>query len=261
VIATLEFTDEAARRLEIAYQSPDVRGQREEVLRRLALKAGEHVIDIGSGPGFLCEAMAGAVGSSGRVLGIDISPDLIALASKRNRWRWLAYQTGDAMALAAGDNSFDAAVHMQVLEYLPDPDCAISEMARVLKPGGRAIAVCTDWDAVVWHSDNPERIKRVQRAWEGHCTDPHLPRTLGARLQAAGLKLEAVGGYPIINTRLGDDTYSDGIMHLIEDFVRRQNSISAGELAEWAEEQRRLSAAGRYFFGTMRYLFLVTKSG
>ena len=258
-MATLAFTDEAARRLEILYLSPDVRGQREEVLRLLSPKSGESVIDIGSGPGFLCESLADSVGSMGHVLGIDISADLVALARKRNNRPWLEFEIGDAMALASGDARFDAAVHMQVLEYLPDPDRAIREMARILKPGGRALAVSTDWDGVVWHSDNPERMSRVQRAWEAHCSDSRLPRALAPRLKAAGFAIKSVSGYPIVNVRLGEDTYSDGIMRLIIDFLRQQKSVAADELDAWADEQHKLSIAGRYFFSTMRYFFLVTK--
>ena len=163
------------------------------------------------------------------------------------------------MALASGEARFDAAVHMQVLEYLPDADRALREMARILKPGGRAIAVSTDWDGVIWHSDDLERMKRVQRAWEAHCTDSRLPRTLGRKLKSAGFELQGVSGYPIINTCLGEDTYSDGIMHLIIEFVHKQKSISANELDAWAKELRKLSDDGRYFFSTMRYLFMVMK--
>jgi arsenite methyltransferase len=52
-MGTFEFNEEAARRLEILYSTPDVRGQREEALRQLRLRAGEAVIDIGCGPGYL----------------------------------------------------------------------------------------------------------------------------------------------------------------------------------------------------------------
>lgn len=258
-MATLQFSEEAARRLEITYSSPDIRGQRDEVLRRLALKPGERVIDIGCGPGLLCDSMANVVSPAGHVLGVDISADLIALARKRNSRPWLEYEAGDAMVLAAGDAHFDVAVHMQVLEYLPDPDRALREMARVLKSGGRAVAVSTDWDAVVWHSDNPKKMKKVLRAWESHCANPRMPRMLGPRLNAAGFSLLIVSGYPIINTRLGEDTYSDGLSRLIIEFVQRQKLVSLDELQAWAGELRTLSDNGRYFFSTMRYLFMVAK--
>ena len=95
-MATLQFTEERARQLEAIYSTADVRAQREETLRLLALWPGEAVIDVGSGPGFLCESMAELVGAGGSVLGIDVSPDLIELARRRNRRSWLRYEQGDA---------------------------------------------------------------------------------------------------------------------------------------------------------------------
>src|SRR5919108_5158832 len=93
-MATLQFTEEQARRLEALYSTADVRAQREETLRRLALSAGESVIDVGCGPGFLCESMADHVGPDGRVLGIDVSADLVEFARRRNERHWLTYEKG-----------------------------------------------------------------------------------------------------------------------------------------------------------------------
>ena len=73
----LEFTDDAARQLESLYLSRDVVAQRAETIRCLALSRGERVLDVGSGPGFLCESIAEAVGRDGAVVGVDISSHLI----------------------------------------------------------------------------------------------------------------------------------------------------------------------------------------
>ena len=79
----LQFTDEAARQLEKAYLTRDVIAQRSETIRHLSLSAGERVLDIGCGPGFLCESMGEIVGRKVAVVGIDISADLIARCNGR----------------------------------------------------------------------------------------------------------------------------------------------------------------------------------
>jgi len=64
----LTFTDEAARHLEKTYSTKDIVAQRLETIRHLNLSAGERVLDVGCGPGFLCEQMGEIVGSSGAVV-------------------------------------------------------------------------------------------------------------------------------------------------------------------------------------------------
>jgi arsenite methyltransferase len=256
----LRFTEERARQLEAIYSTADVRAQREETLRLLALSPGEAVIDIGSGPGFLCESMADLVSARGRVLGIDVSADLVVLARRRNRRDWLRYEQGDAIALAAADQSFDAAVCAQVLEYVADADRGLKEIHRVLKPGGRALIVDTEWDAVVWRSADTARMAKVLAAWEAHCTDSRLPRTLVPHLRAAGFALEGVSGFPIINTT-AVDTYSGGLLDAIVDYLRKQGSMPRQELDAWRAEQRALSEKDEYFFSTMRHMFRARKGG
>jgi arsenite methyltransferase len=88
----LEFTNSTARRLEALYLTADVVAQRSETLKNLRLAEGEFVIDIGCGPGFLCESMAEIVGRTGRVVGLDISHDLVRMAERRNNRKWLSYR-------------------------------------------------------------------------------------------------------------------------------------------------------------------------
>lgn len=260
-MATLRFDDQAARRLERAYMTPDIVRQREVTLGLLALTPGESVVDIGSGPGFLCESMADAVGEQGRVVGLDISDDLLAAAQQRNARPHLSYRRSDAIALDAPDAAFDVAVSTQVFEYVADCDRALREMHRVLRPGGRALVVATDWDSVVWRSSDRERMRALLTVWEGHCADPRLPRTLVPRLRAAGFDVSAVHGHPIINTRLGVDTYSQGIMELLAAFVRKRHGETAALADAWFADLHDLDRQGGYFFALTRFLFLAGKAG
>ncbi len=81
--ATLQFDEDASRRVERIYTTPDVIEQRQTILRALALQPGERAIDIGSGPGLLAREMAVAVGTSGRICGVDVSESMLALARAR----------------------------------------------------------------------------------------------------------------------------------------------------------------------------------
>ena len=81
--------DAAAERLEAVYLGPDVVAQREDTLKRLAVESGERILDIGSGPGFLAEALADRTGPDGEVIGVDISEQMITRASTRNTRSWL----------------------------------------------------------------------------------------------------------------------------------------------------------------------------
>ena len=147
----------------------------------------------------------------------------------------------------------------QVAEYVPDVDRVFSEAFRVLNPGGRTVFVATDWDAVVWHSEDPERMALVMKLWEEHCAHPHLPRSMAYRLIRAGFRFDGAAVFPILNLQCDDDSYSKGLAHIVRDFVAPKKDISADDLNEWHGEFERLSDAGRYFFSINRYIFKASK--
>ena len=252
----LEFTKEAAKQLEKTYLTRDVVAQRLETIRQLDLSSGESVLDIGCGPGYLCESIAEIVGRHGAVVGIDISTDLIALCNRRKASTWLSYAIGDATKVNQADASFDVVVCTQVAEYVPDVDRVLSEAFRVLKPGGRTIFIAT---AVVWYSENPERMALVMKSWEEHCAHPHLPRSMAHKLVGARFRFDGATVFSILNLQYDDDSYSKGLAQGIRDFVARKKDVSANDLSEWHSEFERLSEAGRYFFSTNRYIFKASK--
>jgi len=255
----LTFTDEAARQLEKTYRTKDIVAQRLETIRHLNLSAGEKVLDIGSGPGFLCEEMSEIVGGDGAVVGVDISRDLVGLCDRRKHPAWLSYEVGDATKLSQPDASFDVVVCTQVAEYIPDVDAVLSEAFRLLKPGGRTIFITTDWDAVVWFSDDAKRMAAVLNSWEAHCAHPRLPRTMPHRLKNAGFRLDDAVVYALLNLSYDDESYSKGLSTFIDKFVGGRGDLSDGELNGWLSEFERLNEAGRYFFSSNRYIFKASR--
>jgi ubiquinone/menaquinone biosynthesis C-methylase UbiE len=101
---------------------------------------GEQVLDIACGTGLVSFEAARAVGPRGRVLGIDLSERMIDAAERRARDRRLSncsFSRMDAETLALPDASFDVVLCALGLMYMPDPEQALREMSRVLRPGGR----------------------------------------------------------------------------------------------------------------------------
>ena len=187
------FDDEAASLLERAYATTDMVLQREASRKSLRASSGEFILDLGSGPGFLACEIAEEVGETGRVFAVDISSDMNSISARRAAAAGLSdrieISEGDATALTFPDSAFDAAVSTQVIEYLADPDAALVELARVLRPGGRLVLIDTDFDSLVWAATDRDLAARIAAAWDEHLPDPHLPCSLLPRLRAAGFAI------------------------------------------------------------------------
>jgi len=259
-MTALQYDKEATERLLAIYVTPDVAAQRNDFLRAFGPRAAERVLDVGSGPGFLATAIAEGVGASGRVCGVDISEPLLVVArSQCAHQPWVEFRHGDATHLPFSDHAFDALVSTQVLEYVRDADAALVEFHRVVRPGGRVGILDTDWDSLVWHSPNRERMNRILAAWDEHATDPYLPRTLGNRLGRAGFSVEAQHILPLFNGHYDVNTYSNRVIDLIVPFVVGRGRIARTEAEEWARELRQSGERGEYFFSLNRYLFLAKR--
>ena len=256
----LRYDEEATKRLLAVYVTPDVVAQREQFLRALAPRASERVLDVGSGPGFLAAAIAEAVGSSGAVHGVDISEPLLAVGRGHcANQPWVAFHKADATQLPFDDQAYDAAISTQVLEYVRDVDAALAEIHRVVRPAGRAVIVDTDWDSIVWHSSDRERMNRVLAAWEQHAAHPYLPRAMPNKLRRVGFHVESMTILPLFNPQYDPNTYSNRVIDLIVRFVSERNAVTRDEADTWARELRQSGERGEYFFSLNRYLFVVRK--
>ncbi len=113
------------------------------LLERAALRPGEAVLDIATGPGTVARLAAEQVGPRGRVVGADFSEAMIAIARAKPPSAGTAtieYLVSPAAPLAVEDAGFDVVTCQQGLQFFPDRAAAIREMHRALKPGGRVAA-------------------------------------------------------------------------------------------------------------------------
>ena len=117
-------------------------GVQGELLALAAPAPGEAVLDVACGTGVVSVAAARAVGPAGRVLGVDLADAMVRASRQRAQGLDLghaAFERMDAEQLQLPDAGFDLALCALGLMYVPDPDAALRELQRVLRPGGRAV--------------------------------------------------------------------------------------------------------------------------
>ncbi len=141
------------------------------VIRHAELQPGERVLDLGTGTGSVAVQAARAVGSTGEVLGIDISTEMLALSGLRGSSLGIAnlvFAEGRAEAIPAEDAAFDVVLASLCLMFVLDRAEAAHEIARVLRPGGRLVAA-------VWAGPDQCDLTRFQLAAASVAPPPPVP--------------------------------------------------------------------------------------
>jgi arsenite methyltransferase len=255
-VAMLTFDDKTAAELESLYRTRDVVRRRRLVRDALGARQGERVLDIGCGPGFYVAELLEEVGTEGFVVGLDRSPQMLAIAARRcHAFENVSFREAEATSLPVDDGSFDAALCVQVLEYVPDVSAALREMRRALRTGGRLVLWDIDWTTLSWYSTDPSRMRRVLEAWDSHLAHPALPRVLLFRLRAAGFDRIVVEGHAFATTDLNPQSYGGAILPLIERYVAGRDEIGESQARAWGVEQRELAARGEFFFSCTQFSF------
>ena len=150
-----------------------------ELVDRAAPRPGERVLDLACGTGIVTRKVASAVGPRGNVVGVDLSPDMLAVARGLPvpgdvpvQWR-----QGDAAALDLPDGAFDLLLCQQGLQFFPDRPAAAREMRRVLTAGGRAVV--SVWQGVHRHPLLAASSAAVSRHLGVPITDVDTPFSFG----------------------------------------------------------------------------------
>jgi arsenite methyltransferase len=154
------------------------------------LKPGETVLDLGSGGGIDVLLSAKRVGPSGKVYGLDMTDDMLALARENQRKAGatnVEFLQGTIEAIPLPDQSVDVIISNCVINLSVDKDAVLREAFRVLKPGGR-FAVSD----VVIRGDVPAEIRRSLELWVGCVAGALRDDEYVSKLQAAGFIEAAV---------------------------------------------------------------------
>jgi ubiquinone/menaquinone biosynthesis C-methylase UbiE len=255
-LSQLSFDERTGRQLEALYQIGDASIRRREVRTALNAKSGERILDVGCGPGFVCAELLEDVGEKGWLTGVDASAQMLELARRRcGEHTNVEFGEGDATSLPVEQASFDAALCVQVLEYVSDYERALAELLRAVRPGGRVLVWDTDWATVSWHSQDAERMRRFLAAWDEHLVHPSLPRVLAPAMRAAGFERVHVDAHTFAASSWDPDSFGVWLIELITSFAAGRSGLSEEDAQAWAAEQRELGERGEFFFTYTQFCF------
>ncbi len=225
-----------------------VRDYKQRSIALLDLREGSHVLEIGCGMGDDARAMARLVGPGGRVVGIDCSATMVEDAQRRTAGEALpvAFEQGDAHALAFPDGTFDACRADRVLHHLDDPARAVAELARVAKPGGRVVAFEPDSETCVVAAADWATSRTLMHL---HCDSyrhGRIGRYLPQLFQDA--ELTEIGVVPL-TVLLRDYAQANTLFWLERTAAEATagGAIAAAVADAWLAELRAASDRGRFF--------------
>lgn len=152
-----------------------------------SIAPGECVLDLGSGAGVDCFLAARAVGPTGRVIGVDMTPEMIsrAQAAAGGRFPNVEFRLGEIERLPIDDATMDVVISNCVINLVPDKGQAFAEIHRVLKPGGRAYI-----SDIVLLAPLPAEVRHHPGAIAGCVGGALLVDDYRRAIEAAGLAIE-----------------------------------------------------------------------
>jgi arsenite methyltransferase len=151
-----------------------------------SLKEGERVLDLGSGAGFDCFLAAKKVGKQGKVIGVDMTPEMLDKAranAKKGKYTNIEFRLGEIENLPLADNSVDVIISNCVINLAPNKRRVFEEAFRVLAPKGRLMV-----SDIVLLKELPESIQKNVEAYAGCISGAELKDRYLELIREAGFK-------------------------------------------------------------------------
>jgi len=200
-----------------------------------SLKDGETVLDLGSGGGLDCFLAAKKVGESGRVIGVDMTPEMIDKArenARKGRYRNVEFRLGEIENLPVADNTVDVVISNCVINLSPSKKRVFEEAFRVLKPGGRLMV-----SDIVLLKELPEAVKNNVRAYVGCLSGAMMKdKYIGTIREAGFQKVEIIEATRFPIESMVNDPTAKAVM--------RDSSVSVEDVGEIANAVESIKVYG-----------------
>ena len=249
-------------RLEFRGKDPTFTRMRDAYLAQLALPPTAHILELGCGTGVVLRALARRRDFSGRLIGVDQSPALIAaarrLAAEEGVDQRIEFQVSDVHHLSVADSGFDAVVAHTLVSHVADPLMVLKEAARVVRPGGSVAIFDGDFASLTFAHPDPAFARAMDEALvAAMVTNPRLMRDLPRLLQQAGLEIMETTAYAY--AEIGTGTFFAGFAEAYAPLVQRAGLMAARQVEDWLLEQRRAIEQHTFFAACNFYAYLTRR--
>lgn len=232
-----------------------------EYLDAMDIDSAKTVLDFGCGTGVAARGIAHRKNFSGKILGIDISPHLVAAAQRLTGEEAVEhkveYRVGDTSNIDIEDQSFEAVVAHTLVSHVDDPGGVVNEAARVVKQNGMVGIFDGDYASLTFSNGDPRKGKEYDEAInKAIITNPRVMRQMPYLLRDAGLELVTSFSYV-----LADIGKADFWVPAIESFrklIPQSGVMPAEQIDAWADARLKESEEG-VFFGASNYYSYIAR--
>ena len=247
----------AIRFMEAARALPGIRACKSEVLDELRLVSGASALDVGCGFGADAADMAVRVAPGGMVTGIDRSEVMIGAARERHVAAGVTFQIADVTALPFPDASFDACRADTVLQHIPDHRAGLTEMVRVVRPGGRVAGYELDMETFVVDSPDRSTTRAIVTSAADAIAQGWAGRQLARMYRAEGLTDVTVVPRAIIASfEIFELVYKAQV-----DRLCARGALDPEVAERWWADLREAEADGRFMAAITSFVVAGTKPG
>jgi SAM-dependent methyltransferase len=233
--------------LDAARLAPGIVAAKAWSIEQLALGPGMSVLDVGCGTGEDVVTMADLIAPNGKAVGIDNAATMVNEARTRHGHRSdVEFVSADAHRLPFAAAEIDACRCERTLQHLHEPDLAVAEMARVLRPGGRITLLEPDWGTLIVGGTEPDMTTRILAVHVHRHQQPFIGRRLRGLLSSYGFTEIELDGRPVIYTDLASANRAFGMWRAAE-FAVQAGAISEPEAIRWSEQTEEADANGTFF--------------
>jgi ubiquinone/menaquinone biosynthesis C-methylase UbiE len=257
--AGFRFDEKTAQQLSMIYQTEDIKEMQRQYRVWFDPRPGEAILDVGCGTGVNALAISKLVGPDGKVVAIDNSAAMLAVAREKASAENVEYRLLAVEEMDFPEGSFDGVVCTQVLGYVADPVAVIRSVLRVVKPGGRVFVAETDWDTLAYNIPDKELQRKVTLSFSDHHGDGWVGRRLQTICREAGAEQIELHPYVIHNAEYSIRKYGGPLSYVIRDYLLRSKKCTPDEVQRWLKLLSDAFDDHSYFFSLTRVVCILRK--